>query len=198
MEGKQTKPRLLSCEACEGPVSSAAKACPKCGHPVQVCGTCEVCGQPVPSGAGACPTCGHPQNVENTNGPNQAVVSQVTPAPTNVPIAPIASIPTPASPPVISSTTATLAATVSQTQETKPATMGQPHIGRIVIMWIAITLVAIFEVSTGLSAGFLLNVIPIGIAIFLVLQKSTTDKINGWIVIGLASLGLLITLAGAF
>jgi hypothetical protein len=51
------KPKLLTCEACEGPVSAAAKACPRCGHPIRVCA---LCGHAVPVTTPACPNCAHP------------------------------------------------------------------------------------------------------------------------------------------
>jgi len=50
------KPKLLTCEACEGPVSAAAKACPRCGHPVRVCAAC---GNSLPQAVMVCPGCGH-------------------------------------------------------------------------------------------------------------------------------------------
>jgi hypothetical protein len=170
------RPKLLSCEACAGPVSAAAKVCPRCGHPVRAC---SACGQSMQIEASTCGACGHPQ----TSRREEPRVAPKDTIQSSVPVKSaekIGSVAIPASPPV---------------DKAKAIPAPEAHMGQIIMMWAWASLATIIGVIGG-PFILVLEIGPIVIAIYLVRQKAAADKINGWIVLGIATLGLLLLLVG--
>lgn len=69
----------------------------------------------------------------------------------------------------------------------------QAHIFQIVAMWSVLALSTLLSI---VGSSFLVLELPaLVLAIYLVCQKSLTDKINGWIVIGLFIFGFFVMIA---
>lgn len=69
---------LIQCKTCGATISDKAKACPKCGAPLEMKIPCTECGMLIPQSAVFCPSCGCPNNFYRAQSKHQSVDNPYT------------------------------------------------------------------------------------------------------------------------